>query len=85
MLRAALSQPAGPPLSRPAGRTWTCDALEQAGNARAAVVGDQGDAVPAPHQLLGERVGGDHVAAGAAGGEDIVTGHQVIAPLHLTT
>ena len=58
--------------------------VEQAGNARAAVVGDQGHAMAARQQFLGERMGGDHVPPGAARGEDIVARHHLESPRQVT-
>ena len=60
------------------------DAVEQPGDTGAAIVGDQSDAMPAPHQLFGQGMGRDHMAAGAAGGENIMAG-QRHRPLHFTT
>ena len=61
--------------------------LEQAGDAGAAIVRDKRDMMAALHQFLGQRVGRNHMSAGAAGREDIVPrdpkGHQ--RPLHFTT
>ena len=45
-------------------------AVEQAGVALPALIGDQRDGVAAPHQLLAQGVGREHVPAGAAGGQD---------------
>ena len=44
----------------------------RARNPEAAVVADQRDAVPARDQFAGERIGGEHMTAGASGGEKIV-------------
>ena len=55
------------------GKDMGLDAFEQAGEADAARIADQRDTVAAAHQLFRQRGGGDHVAAGAAGGEDEVT------------
>jgi hypothetical protein len=63
-------------------------AVEQAGNARAALVRHQCDMVAALHQLLGQGMGRDHMPAGAAGGEDIMTGQAAAAHVcafHRTT
>jgi hypothetical protein len=59
-------------------------ALEQAREARAALVGNQQYAVAAPLELRGQRVRRDHVAAGASGSEHEI--HVVrFSPLHFTT
>ena len=72
------AEPADRPAAQPAGgEDMDRHALEQPGDARAAIVGDQRDAMAAPHQLLGQRMGGDHVPAGAAGGEDVVAAQHV--------
>jgi hypothetical protein len=41
----------------------------RARNPEAAVVADQRDAVPARDQLTRQRISGQHMAAGASGGE----------------
>ena len=80
----ALSQPIGPPPSRPAGRMCTGTSSNSAGEARAALVGDQQHAMAALLQLRGERMGRDHVPAGASGGQNEI--HAVtLSPLHFTT
>ena len=84
MLRAALSQPTGPPREPPGGQDVDLDVVEQAGDARAAIVGDQRHPMAAQQQFLGERVGRHHMAAGPARGEDIVARHH-LSPLHRTT
>ena len=55
--------------------------VEQPRNPRAAIVGDERAAMPPRQQFLGQRMGGHHVPAGAAGGEDIVArfGHLRLA------
>jgi hypothetical protein len=57
-------------------------AIEQAGDALPALVGHQRHAMPAPHQLGGERMGRHHVAAGAAGGEHEMPGHASNTAAH---
>jgi hypothetical protein len=58
------------------------NAIEQARNAGAPLVGDQRDMMAAPDQLFGQGVGRNHVAAGASGGENEMPRHL---PLHRTT
>ena len=78
-------EPADRPAAEPpGGKDVHRHAVEQAREARAAIVGDQQHAVPAAPQFRRERVGRDHVAAGPSGGEDEV--HAVsCSPLHFTT
>ena len=72
-----------PPPSRPRGQHMHLDAREQARNARASGVGDQRNGVAATDQLLGERMRRDHMAAGAAGGEQEEAFHRCL--FHVTT
>ena len=78
-------EPADRTAAEPAGRKdMDRHVLEQAREARAAVVGDEQHLVPARLQFGGERVGRDHMSAGPAGGQDEV--HVVSdSPLHFTT
>jgi hypothetical protein len=58
--------------------------LEQAGEARPSLVGDQQDAVAAASQLRGQRMCRNHVSAGPSGGQHKV--HAIrFSPLHFTT
>ena len=60
------------------------NALEEAGETGAAIVGDEQNAVPALPQFRRERVRGDHMAPGASCGQNEV--HAVtLSPLHFTT
>ncbi len=72
-------------LRQPAGRKDVHgNALEEAGETCAAVVGDQQHAMSALPQFRRERVRGDHVAPGASCGQNEV--HAVtLSPLHFTT
>ena len=73
-----------PAAQPPGGQDMRDHPVEQPGNAGAALVGDQRDVVAARHQLRGERVGRDHMAAGSPGCEsEIHPGRQ--SPLHFTT
>jgi len=47
-------------------------AIEQAGDARTPLIGNECDAVPAAHQLGRQRVRRDHMDPGAAGRENEV-------------
>src|SRR6185503_9296900 len=59
-------------------------ALEQAGEARAALVGDQEHAVAAGLELRSQRVRRNHMSTGSTGGEnEIHAGSD--SPLHFTT
>ena len=60
------------------------DVFEQPREAGSAFVGDQQDAVTAAPKLRGQRMGRNHVPAGAPGGQDEI--HAVSdSPLHFTT
>ena len=58
--------------------------IEDAGDLRAPLIGDEGDMMAARHQFLCHRMRGNHVTTRPAGGEDEVTGNAH-RPLHLTT
>ncbi len=68
----------------PGGEHMRLHILEQAGKLRAALVGHQGDAMPARHQLLRDGMGRDHVPARAARRQHIVP-EYAHRPLRLTT
>ena len=58
-------------------------AVEQAGDACATFICDQRNAVPTPCQFLSQRMGGHHVSACAACGEnEVPLAHRL---LHFTT
>ena len=59
-------------LEAPGGEDVRLDAFEQPRKLHPARVADQRDTMPAPGQLGRQRGGGDHVATGAAGGEDVM-------------
>jgi len=56
------------------------DILEQAGNAFAAFVGDEGNAMATARELAAERMRRNHVTAGAPGGQNEVALDAHLAP-----
>ena len=62
----------GATLHPPGGEDVDLTFVELPRDFRAAFIGDQRDAMTALHQLCTKRIGGDHVAAGTPGGENIV-------------
>ena len=78
------SSPAGGLAEPSGGQDVDWHILEQPGEARAAVIGDQQHAVAAAPEFRRERMGRDHVSAGSSSGQDEV--HVVkLSPLHFTT
>jgi hypothetical protein len=59
------------------------DAIEQAGNARAAFIGNQRDAMATAHQLCRQCVRGDHMTPGTARREGEVA-NDAHRPFHRT-
>ncbi len=58
--------------------------VEDAGDLRPPLIGDQRDMMAARHQFLGHGMRWNHMTARPAGSEDEVTGNAH-RPLHLTT
>ena len=75
-LRTALSQPTGPPASRPAGRIWTWTLSNRPGMRapRSSVI--SATRCPRRSNSSASAWAGHHMAAGAARGEDIVARHH---------
>jgi hypothetical protein len=81
--RANGLQPGDRPAADPPGwQDMDRHVVEQAGNARPALVGDQADAVTAPGWR--QRMGRDHMSAGAAGRQNHIHAAS-FSPLHFTT
>ena len=83
--RARRLEPADRPAAQPSGRQDVGrHILEQRRDLRPALVGDQHHAMAARLQLGGERVGRNHMPAGAPGGQSDV--HPLnLSPPHFTT
>ena len=65
-----IALPIGPASSRPAANAMQRDLGQAIAESLAAPVGDERDAMAAREQRAGQRLGREHMAAGAAGGED---------------